>query len=236
MIRVEWCRKSLDNASPVPLRIRSAARMFSGRSMRGWVRAVPTERVHAQRLPPPVHYTHYAATVENEGTYSVEQAAKLLNRTPGRIRQLLRSGELEGCHEDGHPSRPWRIPPRWMATLVNMHRSLSIDSENPVYPGRIPVEIPGAIQEDYNMMRTLKAPQKAEKKELRCVHPYILQWSGKCEGCRKTPLSPNLPDYHLRATRITTKGPAPEKEMGGSTQVGITPDQPEPYIPPMNSE
>lgn len=29
-----------------------------------------------------------------------------------------------------------------------------------------------------------------------CVHPYILQWSGKCEACRKTPLSPNLPDPH----------------------------------------
>ena len=29
-----------------------------------------------------------------------------------------------------------------------------------------------------------------------CVHPYYMQWAGKCEGCRKPPLSPNLPDPH----------------------------------------
>jgi hypothetical protein len=45
-------------------------------------------------------------------------------------------------------------------------------------------------------MKAPKDPQKAEKKEVGCVHPYILQWSGKCEGCRKTPLSPGLPDHH----------------------------------------
>jgi hypothetical protein len=46
------------------------------------------------------------------------------------------------------------------------------------------------------VMMAPKDPQKAEKKEIGCVHPYVLQWSGKCEGCRKTPLSPNLPDHH----------------------------------------
>jgi hypothetical protein len=43
-------------------------------------------------------------------------------------------------------------------------------------------------------------PQNTQKgqvqKEEVCVHPYILQWSGKCEGCRKAPLSPSLPDPH----------------------------------------
>ena len=40
--------------------------------------------------------------------YSVEQAAKVLDRTPGRVRQLLRAGNLEGEHEGGDPSKPWR--------------------------------------------------------------------------------------------------------------------------------
>ena len=40
--------------------------------------------------------------------YSVEQAAKVLDRTPGRVRQLLRAGDLVGEHEDGDPSKPWR--------------------------------------------------------------------------------------------------------------------------------
>jgi hypothetical protein len=29
-----------------------------------------------------------------------------------------------------------------------------------------------------------------------CVHPYVYQWSGRCEGCRLTPLSKSLPDHY----------------------------------------
>jgi hypothetical protein len=36
--------------------------------------------------------------------------------------------------------------------------------------------------------------QKAAR--LGCVHPHFLSFAGRCEGCRKTPLSPNLPDQH----------------------------------------
>ena len=46
--------------------------------------------------------------------------------------------------------------------------------------------------------------QEAQE-EVACIHPYILWWSGKCEGCRLSPLSPNLPDHRARA-RITSKG------------------------------
>ena len=31
-----------------------------------------------------------------EETYSVDEAAKILQLTPGRIRQMIRAGELEG--------------------------------------------------------------------------------------------------------------------------------------------
>ncbi len=41
--------------------------------------------------------------------YTVEQAARVLERTTGRVRQLLRSGDLEGEHEGGDPSKPWRV-------------------------------------------------------------------------------------------------------------------------------
>jgi hypothetical protein len=37
----------------------------------------------------------YAASVE-EDFYSVDEAARILRLTPGRIRQMLRAGELEG--------------------------------------------------------------------------------------------------------------------------------------------
>ena len=50
--------------------------------------------------------------LEAPETYSVEEAARVLGRTPGRIRQMLRARELEGEHEDGDPARPWRVP-KW---------------------------------------------------------------------------------------------------------------------------
>ena len=41
--------------------------------------------------------------------YTVEQAGRVLERTLGRVRQLLRSGHLKGEHEDGDASKPWRV-------------------------------------------------------------------------------------------------------------------------------
>ena len=40
--------------------------------------------------------------------YTFEQAAKVLDRTPGRVCQLPRAGDLEGEHEGGDPSKTWR--------------------------------------------------------------------------------------------------------------------------------
>jgi hypothetical protein len=38
--------------------------------------------------------------------YTFEQAAKVLDRTPGRVRQLLRAGDLQGEHEGGDAGKP----------------------------------------------------------------------------------------------------------------------------------
>ena len=40
--------------------------------------------------------------------YTVEDA-RVPERTPGRMCQLLRSGDLEGEHEGGDASKPWRV-------------------------------------------------------------------------------------------------------------------------------
>ena len=51
-----------------------------------------------------------------EETYTVQEAARILRLTPGRIRQMLRAGELEGIPpgeaEGGGrgPGRGWKIP------------------------------------------------------------------------------------------------------------------------------
>ena len=44
-----------------------------------------------------------------EDFYSVEKAAWLLGRTPERIRQMLRVGELEGAREGEDPHAEWKV-------------------------------------------------------------------------------------------------------------------------------
>lgn len=51
-------------------------------------------------------------TVEGEDFYSVGEAAKILQLTEGRIRQMLRAGELEGVPPEESGGRGWRIPMR----------------------------------------------------------------------------------------------------------------------------
>ena len=43
----------------------------------------------------------------NGDFYTVDEAAKVLKLTPGRIRQMLRSGDLEGARDEADR---WRIP------------------------------------------------------------------------------------------------------------------------------
>ncbi len=44
------------------------------------------------------------------------------------------------------------------------------------------------------------ALEKAER--LGCVHPHYLSFAGKCDGCRRLPLSGrNYPDHYNRASR-----------------------------------
>ncbi len=44
--------------------------------------------------------------------YTVTEAAKILKLTPGRVRQMLRSGDLEGTPPEESGDRGWRIPMR----------------------------------------------------------------------------------------------------------------------------
>jgi excisionase family DNA binding protein len=48
--------------------------------------------------------------VDGEDFYSVDEAARILRLTPGRIRQMLRAGELEGLSPDKSGERGWKIP------------------------------------------------------------------------------------------------------------------------------
>jgi excisionase family DNA binding protein len=45
-----------------------------------------------------------------EDFYSVDEAARILKLTPGRIRQMLRAGELEGVPPEESGGRAWKIP------------------------------------------------------------------------------------------------------------------------------
>jgi hypothetical protein len=45
-----------------------------------------------------------------EDFHTVDEASKVLRLTPGRIRQMLRAGELEGIPPEESGERGWRIP------------------------------------------------------------------------------------------------------------------------------
>ncbi len=47
--------------------------------------------------------------LEGGDYYTVEEAAKVLDRTPGRIRQMLRAGELQGVPPAETEGRGWRV-------------------------------------------------------------------------------------------------------------------------------
>jgi len=53
--------------------------------------------------------------------YSVDKAAKLLGRTPERVRQMLRAGQLEGEQEGDDPCALWKVH----RSSVEAHRDRS---------------------------------------------------------------------------------------------------------------
>ncbi len=48
--------------------------------------------------------------MDGEDFYTVDEAAKILKLTPGRIRQMLRAGELIGIPPEESGERGWKIP------------------------------------------------------------------------------------------------------------------------------
>jgi hypothetical protein len=59
--------------------------------------------------------------MQDRGIYTVEQAADTLELTPGRIRQMLRGGDLQGSKEPGDrgsrsPGSPTPLPAKARST------------------------------------------------------------------------------------------------------------------------
>ena len=91
-------------------------------------------------------------------TYTVEEAAWVLERTPGRVRQLLRSGDLAGEHEGGTERGPWRVY-KWSAhALRDRWRSRdeapAVD-RGPAGGARRPRETPGGPESASELFRVV---------------------------------------------------------------------------------
>jgi len=75
---------------------------------------------------------------EAEEHYTVDEAARILKLTPGRIRQMLRAGELEGTSPEESGGRGWKIP---MHAVHDRDRPGRVDrsgaTEAPESPERI---------------------------------------------------------------------------------------------------
>jgi hypothetical protein len=80
---------------------------------------------------------------EESETYTVQEAARVLKRTPEAIGQMLRSGELSGEHEDGDERKPWRVH-KWSAHVLRdgLREDRPTTDQRP--PSRSPQEATGA--------------------------------------------------------------------------------------------
>ena len=84
------------------------------------------------------------ARVTDEGNYySVDQTAKILKRTPGCIRQMLRAGELEGVPPEETEGRGWKIPAH---TVHDRDRPARV--ERPERPSESPERVEELEAED----------------------------------------------------------------------------------------
>jgi excisionase family DNA binding protein len=70
---------------------------------------------------------------EGPETYTVDEAARILKLTPGRIRQMLRAGELEGTPPEESGGRGWKIP---MHAVHDRDRPARV--EHPLRPPEYP--------------------------------------------------------------------------------------------------
>ena len=91
-------------------------------------------------------------------TYTVEEAAKVLGRTPGRIRQMLRGGELSGEHENGDERKPWRVH-KWSAHALRdrlQEDRPKADRGTPSKSPREPRESPERASELFRVVQDLQ--------------------------------------------------------------------------------
>jgi hypothetical protein len=82
-----------------------------------------------------------------EDFYSVDEAARILRLTPGRIRQMLRADELEGIPPEESGGRGWKIP---------MHAVHDRDRPARVERSSEPPESPEKLSELEVEVRTLR--------------------------------------------------------------------------------
>jgi chromosome segregation ATPase len=98
------------------------------------------------------------ASMDGEETYTVEEAARVLKRTPGRIRQMLRAGELSGEHEDGDERKPWRVH-KWSAHALRdrlQEDRATTERGTPSKSPREPRESPESASELFRVVQDLQ--------------------------------------------------------------------------------
>jgi hypothetical protein len=96
--------------------------------------------------------------MEGQETYTVEEAARVLKRTPGRIRQMLRAGELSGEHEGGDERKPWRVH-KWSAHALRdrlQEDRRPTDQGRPSRSPREPRESPESASELFWVVQDLQ--------------------------------------------------------------------------------
>ena len=103
--------------------------------------------------------------------YTVEEAAKVLKRTPGRVRQMLREGTLEG-EGGGDAKGPWRVY-RWSVHALRdkapRRRSSGHGEEGLKMDAEAPSNLPPAPRESPSEARELRERVDSSTKGTRTL-------------------------------------------------------------------
>jgi predicted ArsR family transcriptional regulator len=85
---------------------RAAGHLPTGASAPLVTRLTALDRPQSRHGPGP---KGYATPVEGETTYTIDEAAEILGETPGRVQEMLVSGELEGIPPGATVSGEWKV-------------------------------------------------------------------------------------------------------------------------------
>ena len=171
---------------------------------------------------PPAGVLPIRGEMDGEDFYSVEQAADTLELTPGRVRQMLRAGDLEGIPpgerrgEAELGGRGWRVSRESVEALLRRRPPRPEPTETPETDAR--AELVEDLRDQVSFLRDQLDRERAAHSEARRIIGGLVQRIPEIEAPRESPES--------AAGETPTRTP---EETGGGPENQSSQAEPRPW-------